>query len=424
MLSDLLFPGTSIPTNYSARGGTEDGSEEWGYIPVRPEASMFYWFYRTTHPDGCLNRPIVLWLQGGPGYSGSGIGNFLEFGPLNENLEPRNSTWLQVASLLFLDNPVRVGFSYCNDLGTQTTNIEEISDDLMKVLKTFMEEHPDFKQSPFYIFGQSYGGKMASALTYYLQKAITGGEIKCNLRGLGIGNGWVSPTDIMLTWPDMAYQMSLLDDIQYHNMKSTALSMYEEGEKGNWEPASTNFGPLLTHIYDATPELNVYKITDLVKPSEDWGLVYDMNIENFMNGYVREKLGIVPNEVHWTMREYEVQITHTESLDLGKPVYHIVDEILKNTDIDVIVYSGQLDIICSTAGALRWMNRLTWERKEDFEKAERKMLKNPNTNVPEMFVKSYDNLKMYWMLNAGHVVPTDVPGTALRMLNRILDDTD
>ena len=232
MLSDLLFPGTSIPTNYSARGGTEDGSEEWGYIPVRPEASMFYWFYRTTHPDGCLNRPIVLWLQGGPGYSGSGIGNFLEFGPLNENLEPRNSTWLQVASLLFLDNPVRVGFSYCNDLGTQTTNIEEISDDLMKVLKTFMEEHPDFKESPFYIFGQSYGGKMASALTYYLQKAITGGEIKCNLRGLGIGNGWVSPTDIMLSWPDMAYQMSLLDDIQYGNMKSTALSMYEEGEKG------------------------------------------------------------------------------------------------------------------------------------------------------------------------------------------------
>ncbi len=86
------FP--QFPTNYSARGGTEDGSEEWGYIPVRPEASMFYWFYRTTHPDGCLNRPIVLWLQGGPGYSGSGIGNFLEFGPFNQYMEAREHTWV------------------------------------------------------------------------------------------------------------------------------------------------------------------------------------------------------------------------------------------------------------------------------------------------------------------------------------------
>ena len=55
----------------SARGGTENGSEEWGYIPLRPGASMFYWFYRTTHSDGYLNRPIVLWLQGGPGLSGT-----------------------------------------------------------------------------------------------------------------------------------------------------------------------------------------------------------------------------------------------------------------------------------------------------------------------------------------------------------------
>ena len=56
----LLYTGASEP---SGRGGTEDGSEEWGYAPVRPGASMFYWFYKTTHPDGDLDRPIILWLQ-------------------------------------------------------------------------------------------------------------------------------------------------------------------------------------------------------------------------------------------------------------------------------------------------------------------------------------------------------------------------
>ena len=86
----------------SPRGGTEDGSEEWGYVPLRPNASMFYWFYRTTHPDGHRKRPIVFWLQGGPGASGIGVGNFLEIGPLDQNMKPRNSTWIQTANVLLL----------------------------------------------------------------------------------------------------------------------------------------------------------------------------------------------------------------------------------------------------------------------------------------------------------------------------------
>jgi hypothetical protein len=31
-----------------------------------------------------------------------GIGNFMEIGPLDVNLKPRNSTWLQKADLIFV----------------------------------------------------------------------------------------------------------------------------------------------------------------------------------------------------------------------------------------------------------------------------------------------------------------------------------
>ena len=135
----------------SARGGTENGSEEWGYIPLRPGASMFYWFYRTTHPDGYLNRPIVLWLQGGPGFSGVGVGNFLEFGPLDQYLKLRNSTWIQTANVLFVDSPVGVGFSVASN-DSLTSNIEEISKDLITMLKVYMNEHSYFQTNYFYIF--------------------------------------------------------------------------------------------------------------------------------------------------------------------------------------------------------------------------------------------------------------------------------
>jgi len=36
------------------------------------------------------------------GASGVGLGNFLEMGPLDVDLKPRNSTWLQKADLIFV----------------------------------------------------------------------------------------------------------------------------------------------------------------------------------------------------------------------------------------------------------------------------------------------------------------------------------
>ena len=198
----------------SARGGTDDGSEEWGYIPLRPGASMFYWLYKTTHPDGYRNRPIVLWLQGGPCLSGTGLGNFLMFGPLDQDLKPRNSTWIQTANILFVDYPGDTGFSVFDNSSKAPTTMEEITEDLVTFIKTFMDEHNDINNNPFYIFGQSHGGKVVAALPYYLLKAIESGDVKCNLKGTAIGNGYVSPADFLVSWAPMAYEMSLIDDVQ------------------------------------------------------------------------------------------------------------------------------------------------------------------------------------------------------------------
>jgi serine carboxypeptidase 1 len=81
-----------------------DGSEAWGYVEVRPKAHMFWWHYKSPYRVENPSKPwpIILWLQGGPGASGVGIGNFQEVGPLDTFLKPRNSTWLKKADLLFV----------------------------------------------------------------------------------------------------------------------------------------------------------------------------------------------------------------------------------------------------------------------------------------------------------------------------------
>ena len=426
--------------------GTEDGSEEWGYIPLRPGASMFYWFYRTTHPDGYLNRPLILWLQGGPGLSGTGHGNFLEFGPLDQKLAPRNISWVQTANILFVDNPIESGFSLVENTSYIPDTIEEISLDLITMLKVFMNEHPCFRTNPFYIFGQNYGGKMTAALTYYLHKAIKSDEIQCNLKGAGIGNGWVSGTDIMVHWSPMFYQMSLIDDIQLKHLTEIAWKAWSDGNNDDWDGVNDGWNHLFLALYQYLPNKNWYNILDLYKVEDheqedngeserqrrkvafrdflELGSMYDIDISELMNGPIRKKLGIIPDDKIWGEGKPRTQEKQFESRDLFKPVWCLVDEVLKTSDIEIIVYSGQLDIIYSTSGFLRWMRRLTWPGKKSFDNAERKILANPATNFPEMFVKSHGQLKMYWVLNSGHAVPHDAPEVAFRMLNRILDGTD
>uniref|UniRef100_A0A0D9Z8F0 Uncharacterized protein n=1 Tax=Oryza glumipatula TaxID=40148 RepID=A0A0D9Z8F0_9ORYZ len=50
-------------------GGTNDGSERWGYVQVRPKAHLFWWYYRSPQrvsSPGGKPWPTILWLQGGP----------------------------------------------------------------------------------------------------------------------------------------------------------------------------------------------------------------------------------------------------------------------------------------------------------------------------------------------------------------------
>ena len=99
--------------------------EKWSYVNVRENAFMFWWFYgaETANPNDRVSKPLVLWIQGGPGASGTGFGNFYEIGPSDINGNKREYTWLKSANVLFVDNPVGAGFSYVTDDSAYTTNV-------------------------------------------------------------------------------------------------------------------------------------------------------------------------------------------------------------------------------------------------------------------------------------------------------------
>ncbi|KAG2606458.1 hypothetical protein PVAP13_4NG195700 [Panicum virgatum] len=137
--------------------GTDDGTERWGYVEVRQKAYLFWYYYKSPHQVSSPEKPwpTILWLQGGPGGSGVGGGNFLEIGPLDVNLQTRNLTWLQKADLIFVDNPVGVGYSYVEDPSALTKTDLQVATDLTKLLKALSKEIPTLQSSPLFLVGES-----------------------------------------------------------------------------------------------------------------------------------------------------------------------------------------------------------------------------------------------------------------------------
>lgn len=58
---------------------------------------MFWVVYHTELPGNWADHPLILWLQGGPGGSSVGFGNFMELGPFDINHNLREERWVSKA---------------------------------------------------------------------------------------------------------------------------------------------------------------------------------------------------------------------------------------------------------------------------------------------------------------------------------------
>ncbi|XP_068708959.1 retinoid-inducible serine carboxypeptidase-like [Montipora capricornis] len=427
-------------TSFAASESFPIPDEDWSYVNVRENAFMFWWLYgaQTTDPSQRLNKPLVMWLQGGPGGSSTGFGNFEELGPLTVDLKPRNTTWLRAANVLFVDNPVGTGYSYVTDVRAFTTNITGITDDLIVLFKAFLETYTVFQNIPFYIFCESYGGKYTSSFGVALFKAIQAGSIKCNFRGVALGDSWISPVDSVLSWGPYLYAFSQLDDKDLKQVNAAAQATADAVASGQYAKATQLWDETENVIEKTTDHVDIYNVLKHYSPpfpqlkstgettldslyARHVGRLYEDPLTALMNGPIRDKLGIIPCNVTWGGQSADVFKYQSE--DFMKPVISDVSELLQY-GMKVVIYQGQLDIICGTLGAEVWIAKLDWDGLADFLKTDRVPLyppsgmKDRNTGA---FYKAYKNLELYYIMKAGHMVPTDNGEMALEMVKRIID---
>ncbi|KAL1563524.1 Serine carboxypeptidase 24 [Salvia divinorum] len=170
-------------------------SQYSGYVTVNQEEgrALFYWL--TEAAVDPHTKPLLLWLNGGPGCSSVAYGASEEIGPfrINKNgssLYLNEYSWNTVANILFLESPAGVGFSYTNTSSNlEDSGDERTAEDALVFLKRWMDRFPQYKSREFYLAGESYAGhyvpQLANKIYDYNHQSS---QPIINLKGFIVGN--------------------------------------------------------------------------------------------------------------------------------------------------------------------------------------------------------------------------------------------
>lgn len=100
---------------------------------------------------------------------------------------------------------------------------------------------------------------------------------------------------------------------------------------------------------------------------------------------------------------------------------HWLRSILDESDIRVLYYSGNKDIIVAYPLSVNFYQNLHWKGAKDYRLARREFLMF-NGKLAGYIKKANKHFAEAMILNAGHMVPTDQPEVTLELLQRFIND--
>ena len=394
-----------------------------GHLPVAESGAdqLFFWLFESRNKPA--SDPLVLWLNGGPGAS-SLFGVLAENGPykierddsglkLVDNLY----TWNQRANYLIIDQPVGVGFSSASDASALNETLT--TQQLYFGLQQFFRRWPQYRALDFYIFSESFGGHYAPRLATAVLAGNQRGEPEIKLKGLGIGNGWVDPLLQQATYGDYAYSHGLIGPHQ----RAEVDQLYAECAK-----AIKASGPVTSREVNQICE-RIEKFILQVSGFEDPLKKFDVR---FSTDYSDAE-----NELQW-MSEYLNRSDVRAALHIDSAVGPweftsaavalALEEGEQNStaylfpalfeQIKVLLYNGIFDLDSNFMGTDAWLRSLDWSFREAFLQSQRLPWVVGRKHFGH--VQSVQNLTVLLLVDAGHLVATDVPEVAQTMLKLFL----
>ncbi|KAJ6813972.1 serine carboxypeptidase-like 40 [Iris pallida] len=392
-----------------------------GYVTVDPENGRALFYYFVEAPEDSSSKPVVLWLNGGPGCSSLGYGAMEELGPFRVNsdgktLSINNYAWNNVANILFLESPAGVGFSYSNTTSDyDKSGDKRTAEDSYTFLINWLERFPQYKSRDFYITGESYAGHYAPELVYtILENNKISNNTVINLRGVAIGNAYVDKISNDIGGYAYYWSHALISDETYVaiqsncNLSSNVVSAKcmkamndASGESGDID--GYNIYAPLCHSSSSSSRFGD-AIRDFDPCSDNYVYAY-LNSPDVQKALHANVTGLpydwesCSNFLPWTDEPDTVLPTIKQLISSG---------------INFWLYSGDVDGVVPITSTRYSIKMLGLPVKNSW----RPWYINSEVGG---YVEEYDGLTLATIRGAGHEVPSYQPERALTMISSFLE---
>ena len=331
--------------------GVDDVKQYSGYLDnEEDDKHLFYWFFESRNDP--KNDPVVLWLNGGPGCS-SLTGLFMELGPSSITKDGKVKfnpySWNSNASVIFLDQPVNVGFSYSS---ASVSNTVAAGKDVYALLTLFFKQFPEYAEQPFHISGESYAGHY---IPVFAAEILSHKKRNINLQSVLIGNGLTDGFTQYEYYRPMACGdggwPAVLSESECQSMdnalprcQSLISNCYDSESVWSCVPASIYCNNAIIGPYQRTGQ-NPY---DVRKKCGGNSLCYDELdwISEYLNrADVMEALGAEVDS--YDSCNFDINRNFLFAGDWMKPFHRLVPGLLEQ--IPVLIYAGDADFICNVS---------------------------------------------------------------------------
>ncbi|KAI5431714.1 serine carboxypeptidase-like 45 [Lathyrus oleraceus] len=345
-----------------------------GYVNVDNKNQKALFFYFVEAQNDAASKPLVLWLNGGPGCSSLGVGAFSENGPFRpkgEGLVRNQFSWNTEANMLYLESPIGVGFSY----STNTSSYEGVNDkitamDNLIFLQNWFVKFPEYRNRSLFIVGESYAGHYVPQLAE-LMLQFNKKEKLFNLKGIALGNPVLEYATDFNSRAEFFWSHGLISDSTFKMFTSVCnYSRYvREYYNGAVSPLCSSVMSRVTtetsrfvDKYDVTLDVcisSVFSQTKVLNP-EQMTETIDVCVEDETLNYLNRKdvqsalrarlVGIQRWSPCSNVLDYELR-------DLEIPTITVVGKLVK-AGIPVLVYSGDQDSVIPLTGSRSLVDQL------------------------------------------------------------------
>lgn len=382
--------------------------------------------------------------------------------PLQEN----PYSWVKVSDVMYVEQPINVGFSYGPKEHEPQTETD-VARDFYGFLQNFLDVFPAMRTKRLFLVGESYAGMYTPAIAHYIyeanQKLSPHSKRHINVAGIALGNGQTDATiqsDIVV---DYAWWHGMIDSVtrdalheEWKNCFSKDATLEDLGKKQQPNGFHSFTVPDDCGIMPATMRAAGAELFDFMSPNVYDVTTWDMynlitaansTIESFFNEpRVRKALhapeivkywrGCIPGAGRrrnrrnlfesWSQGLHQSNQRRLHLLDNDRPVSmaNWIADLLDKAGISVLVYNGDRDLSVCAQGSELVLNGMKWSGNDDWlnpRKYERGLWMV--NDYPAGYSKTVRNLNFLVVYNSGHMVPTNVPASAFDLITRFLNNT-